>query len=227
MWQIGAEGGLFDEPVRVRQVVLAPAERADLLVDFRGLGGHTVELRNSTPAAPVSTPAPPLADVLQIRVGHTVTHRGPRSVPSSLPGIRPRLRHPVRTRYITLNEVAPETAGWYLNLSGLGFDEAPVTETPKAGTVEDWVWVNMTGDTHPMHVHLVTFQVVGRTPFDVAAYQAAYGGPAGVPGGISPGRSRPGRRSRPRPTSGASRTLSRRTPATSRRSGRSSSCQPG
>lgn len=186
MWQIGAEGGLFDEPVRIRQVVLSPAERADLLVDFRGLDGRTVELRNATPAAPVSTPAPPLADVMQIRVGHTVTHRGPRSIPSSLPGIRPRLRHPVRTRYITLNEIAAETAQWYLNLSGLDFDEQPVTETPKAGTVEDWVWVNMTGDTHPMHVHLVTFQVVGRTPFDVAAYQKAYGGPAGVPGGISP-----------------------------------------
>ena len=57
---------------------------------------------------------------------------------------------------------------------------------PAAGTVEDWVYINMTGDTHPMHTHLVTFQVVGRTPFDVDAYQAAYGGPNGVPGGIDP-----------------------------------------
>lgn len=44
----------------------------------------------------------------------------------------------------------------------------------------------MTGDTHPMHTHLVTHQVVGRTPFNVAAYQARYGGPKGVPGGIDP-----------------------------------------
>ena len=43
-----------------------------------------------------------------------------------------------------------------------------MTETPKVGTVEDWVYVNLTADTHPMHTHLVTFQVVGRTPFDVA-----------------------------------------------------------
>ena len=186
MWQIGAEGGLFDEPVRVKDVVLAPAERADLLVDFRGLGGRTLELRNATPAAPVSTPAPPLADVLQIRVGHTVTHHGPRSIPSSLPGARASLHHPIRSRYITLNEIAPETAQWFLNLNAMDDDELPVTETPRAGTVEDWVGVNMTGDTHPMQVHLVTFQVVGRTPFDVAAYQSAYGGPKGVPGGISP-----------------------------------------
>ena len=37
-----------------------------------------------------------------------------------------------------------------------------------------------------MHTHLVTFQVIGRTPFDVEAYEAAHGGPNGVPGGIDP-----------------------------------------
>jgi spore coat protein A, manganese oxidase len=186
MWQIGAEGGLFDEPVRVSALVLAPAERADVLVDFARLAGRTLLLRNDTPAAPVSTPAPALVPVMQIRVGTSVTHRAPRKIPSSLPGQRPRLPRPRLTRYISLNEVGADTAGWYLNLNGVDFDAAPVTETPKAGTVEDWVWVNTTGDTHPMHVHLVTFQVVGRTPYDAAAYQAKYGGPAGVPGGISP-----------------------------------------
>jgi spore coat protein A, manganese oxidase len=37
-----------------------------------------------------------------------------------------------------------------------------------------------------MHTHLVCFQVIGRTPFDAAAYQAKYSGPNGVPGGIDP-----------------------------------------
>ena len=186
MWQIGSEGGLFDKPVPVTQLVLTPAERADVLVDFRWLAGRTLVLKNSTPVAPVSTPAPALSNVLQIRVGHKATQPGPKSVPWSLPGIKANLPSPVRTRYITLNEIAAGTAGWYLNLNGAHFAERPITETPRAGTVEDWVWVNMTPDTHPMHVHLVTFQVVGRTPFDVAAYQAAYGGEGGVPGGIDP-----------------------------------------
>jgi spore coat protein A, manganese oxidase len=186
IWQIGAEGGLFDAPVRARQLVLAPAERADILIDFHGLDGRTLQLRNDTPAAPVSTPAPPLGAVMEVRVGTSLTHRGPRQVPASLPGQRANLPNPRLTRYLTLNEIAPETAGWHLNLNAMDFEQAPVTETPKAGTVEDWVWVNMTGDTHPMHVHLVTFQVVGRTPFDVTAYQKKHGGPNGVPGGISP-----------------------------------------
>ena len=186
MWQIGAEGGLFDVPVPIRKLVLAPAERADVLVDFHRLAGRTLLAQNSTPVAPVSTPAPALAAVMKIRVGTKLSQPGPRSVPASLPGRRAELPNPARTRYITLNEIAPETAGWYLNLNGVHFDERPVTERPRAGTVEDWVYINLTGDTHPMHVHLVTFQVVGRTPFDADAYQKAYGGPDGVPGGIDP-----------------------------------------
>jgi spore coat protein A len=102
-----------------------------------------------------------------------------------LPGRKADLHGPVVTRYITLNEIEPEEAQWSLNLSGAHFDQPP-TETPRAGTVEDWVYINLTGDTHPMHLHLVTFQVIGRTPFDAEAYTAAYSGPNGVPGGIDP-----------------------------------------
>jgi spore coat protein A len=143
-------------------------------------------LRNGKPAAPVATPAPPLTAVLQLRVGTTVSQRGPTSIPTSLPGRAANLPAPVVTRFITLNEVAPETAGWFLNLNGVRFGAGTPTEAPKVGTVEDWSYINLTADTHPMHTHLVTHQVIGRTPFNVKAYQAAHGGPTGVPGGIDP-----------------------------------------
>jgi spore coat protein A, manganese oxidase len=186
MWQIGAEGGLWDISVPVTELVLAPAERADVVVDFSMLKGQNVPINNHTPPKPVSTPAPPLTQVMQIRVGTTVTQRGPTTVPTMLPGRAAILTNPVKTRFITLNEVAPGTADWFLNLNATHFQGGPPTETPEVGTVEDWVYINMTVDTHPMHTHLVTFQVVGRTQFDVNAYQAKYGGPNGVPGGIDP-----------------------------------------
>ena len=187
VWQIGAEGGMWDVPVPMSELVLAPAERADVLVDFSGLAGKRLVVRNHRPRKPVSNPAPSLESVMQIRVGTTVSHAGPDSIPSTLLGGRKAdLNDPVATRYITLNEIDPEEVEWSLNLNALHFGEAPTTETPRVGTVEDWVYVNLTGDTHPMHVHLVTFQVIGRTPFDVDAYQAAYGGDNGVPGGFDP-----------------------------------------
>lgn len=172
MWQIGAEGGLWDIPVSVTRLVLAPAERADVLVDFSRLAGQVPVMTNTNPPKPISTPAPPLPQVMQFRVGTTVTQRGPTTIPPSLPGRAANLPNPVATRYITLNEIAAETAAWFLNINGVHF-EAPATETPKVGTVEDWVYINLTGDTHPFHSHLVTFQVVGRTPFAVDAYLAA------------------------------------------------------
>jgi spore coat protein A, manganese oxidase len=185
-WQIGAEGGLWDIPVLTKRLILASAERADVLVDFSKFAGQTLVLKNHRPPSPISNPAPQLPQVMQIRVATTVSQPGPTSIPSSLPGRAANLGSPVMTRYITLNEIDPEEVTWFLNLNGVHFDALPITETPTVGTIEDWVYINVTGDTHPIHSHLVTFQVVGRTPFDAEAYEAAYGGPDGVPGGIDP-----------------------------------------
>jgi spore coat protein A len=185
VWQIGAEGGLWDRPVEMKQLVLAPAERADILVDFRRFAGKTLVLKNHNPKAPVVTPAPSLEQVMQIRVGTSVSHPGPSAVPASLPGRKADLPSPTRTRFLTLNEIDVDEPTWFLNVNGVPFDD-PVTESPSVGTVEDWVYVNMTGDTHPMHMHLVTFQVVGRTPFDVQAYEETFEGQHGVPVGHDP-----------------------------------------
>jgi spore coat protein A, manganese oxidase len=186
MWQIGAEGGMWDVPVPVAELVLAPAERADVLIDFRKFSGARLVMKNHNPRKPVTTPAPSLEQVMQIRVGNSVTHRGPRSIPASLPGRKAQLPDPVRNRYITLNEIDVDEPTWFLNLNGHHFGGSRATEAPRVGEVEDWVYVNLTADTHPMHTHLVTSQVIGRTPFDVQAYEEANEGLNGVPGGIDP-----------------------------------------
>jgi spore coat protein A, manganese oxidase len=185
VWQIGAEGGLWDQPIKMKQLVLAPAERADILVDFRRFDGQTIVLKNHNAKAPVVTPAPSLEQVMQFRVGTRVSQRGPSAIPASLPGRKADLPSPTRTRYLTLNEIDVDEPTWFLNIDGVPFD-SPATELPAVGDVEDWVYVNLTGDTHPMHMHLVTFQVVGRTPFDAQAYEDAYEGDHGVPGGNDP-----------------------------------------
>jgi spore coat protein A len=185
-WQIGGDGGMLDAPVPVKSVMLAPAERADVVVDFGPAAGLTLVAKNTSPPPPVVTPEPSLTTVMQIRVGTSVSQPGPSTVPASLPGTIPNLPAPSTTRYITLNEVNIDTAAWVLNLNGLDFTD-PATETPAVGTVEDWVYINLTGDTHPMHPHLVSHQIIGRTPFDANAYAAAVGtGPNGVPGGVDP-----------------------------------------
>ena len=188
MWQIGAEGGLFDRPVPTKALVMAPGERADVLVDFGPMAGQTFAVKNTNPPAPVITPAPALSQVMQIRVAAGT--RVKPAIPATLTGGR-RADLPAppasKRRFITLNEVGINTAQWRLTLNGTGFmDPDPATETPTAGDVEDWYYINLTGDTHPMHTHLVSFQVVGRFPFNATAYMAAApSGPGGF-GGIDP-----------------------------------------
>ncbi len=114
LWQIGAEGGLFDVPVLVKSLVLAPAERADVLVDFSKFAGETLVMKNHKPHKPVSNPAPQLESVMQIRVG-TKVNQSPaqRRFRRACPGRRADLPASGTTRYITLNEIDPEEVEWY------------------------------------------------------------------------------------------------------------------
>jgi spore coat protein A, manganese oxidase len=55
------------------------------------------------------------------------------------------------------------------------------SETPQEGSTEFWEIVNLTADAHPIHLHLVQFQVVNRQVFDFKKYNQVYG--ASFPGG--------------------------------------------
>jgi FtsP/CotA-like multicopper oxidase with cupredoxin domain len=193
---IGTEGGLLPvNPVSANGLVMAPAERYDVICDFRGFTGQTLLITNTDPPDPVSTPAPPLTQVMQITVTSTGSSGaqvpGPGSLPANsvvteLTGLGPPKlsggTNKVGTRMITLNEVGAESPVWRLNLNAHPYgDPNAVTETLTWNTVEDWYFVNTTGDTHPMHTHLFTFKVMGRYNFNVDGYVAKYGTANGVP----------------------------------------------
>ena len=163
MQQIGTDQGLLAAPVPLRKVTLAPAERADLVVDLSDAAGQSLVLRNGT------------VPLLQLRVGS-----------SSSPGGRQRARRPVprvlrpidrlapsdatTTRTLTLAEYHDASRGRMLMLlDGKRWHE-PVSERPTLGSVEVWRLVNTTEDMHPIHLHLVRFLVLDRQPFDVDAY---------------------------------------------------------
>jgi spore coat protein A len=175
-FQIASDGGLFSKPVPVKQLLLLPAERADVVVDFSSYAGQTLILGNDALPADVSSPAPRMSNLMQIRVGRTVTTPGPKRIPLSLPGSMPALGAPSLVRRITLEEVEDPVSGepLYGSLNGRKFDDARgVQERPRLGSTEDWLLINTTEDTHPIHLHLVQFQIVDRRPYDAAAYKAA------------------------------------------------------
>jgi FtsP/CotA-like multicopper oxidase with cupredoxin domain len=58
-----------------------------------------------------------------------------------------------------------------------------LTELPQIGSTEEWEIINTTGDAHPIHLHLVQFQLINRQIYDDVGYLAAYD--AAFPGGVA------------------------------------------
>jgi FtsP/CotA-like multicopper oxidase with cupredoxin domain len=182
---IGAEGGLLPlKPTATNRLVMAPAERLDVICDFRQFTGQTLIMKNTNlPTGVVSSPGPTLKTVMQINVGNTASG-GPTTIPTSLPrnlavealtGMGPPAVSggSVPGKMITMNEIGPGTPAWKLNLNARPYGDTTEAETVHWKTVEDWYFVNLTPDTHPMHTHLFSFTVMGRYNLDVNGFVAA------------------------------------------------------
>ena len=162
--QIGSDGGYLKAPATLTSLVISPGERVDLLVDFSNVAaGEKVVLQNSDPAL-TSSEKQNVGQIIQFTIGNT-KGSPPQSLPPelnpTLKGDFPNLPSPVRDRTLTLVEqgTAPNTMAMLLD--GLPYD-APATETPQVGATEDWVIVNPTMNSHPIHLHLIQFQLVER-----------------------------------------------------------------
>ncbi|MBV9762348.1 MAG: multicopper oxidase domain-containing protein [Acidobacteriaceae bacterium] len=157
-WQIGTDQGLLAAPVELKRLAIAPGERADLLIDFGPAQGAQVVLRNE------------VYDVMQFRVGKTVqSERG--GVPATLAAIeRPPEASAARAREMTLEEYDDVLAEPMTHLLNGKRWRDPVTENPVVNTTEIWSLINLTDDAHPIHLHLVRFQILDRRPFDVTEY---------------------------------------------------------
>jgi spore coat protein A, manganese oxidase len=158
--QIGSDQGLLSAPADLQHLTLAPAERGDVLIDFSRSAGKTLHLRNGA------------LDILQFRVAAQTASPNPSvSVPKTLRTIE-RLPESsaITTRTITLDEYEDKVGNSMLMLLNHKRWHEPVTERPKLNTTEIWEFVNLTADTHPLHLHLVRFQLLDRRRFDVFTY---------------------------------------------------------
>ena len=192
VWQIGNEGGFLAAPFNLtarndNQLLMSPAERADLIVDFTAVPIGDYVLGNVGPDEPfgggtefeAADPAT-TGQLIQFRVK---ARRGvdlstpPRFL--RLPAIEP-LPATTKRRSLALIEEMSMFFAESPAEAALGtVDGNPntgarkwmrrmwseeVTENPAVGSTELWEFYNTTGDAHPMHVHEVLFEVVNRQP---------------------------------------------------------------
>lgn len=158
---IGSDQGLLAASVEATRLVLAPAERADLIVDFSLARGQNVVLHSDE------------FDLVQFRVG-----KAPAIEESHVPRVlRPVTRIPehsaTRAQVMTLNEFDNDTGMAMVMLLNRKYWADPVSEIVRLGATEIWSLANLTQDTHPIHLHMVRFQVLDRRPFSVDDYLAS------------------------------------------------------
>ena len=174
--QIGNDGGLLSEPVGLDdRLEIGPGQRADVIVDFSDYAGETVLLHNDAPSLyrgsiEASDETKPLPEIMLVDIADSETGEDSGTVPDALTDV-PDL--PVESvdqhRHLTLAPGRDEYGrtkhflGNQDQPSGYTLD-APVTEEPELGTTEIWSLANNTAMSHPMHLHLVHFNVLGREP---------------------------------------------------------------
>src|SRR5690606_16819495 len=176
--QIGTDGAYLPAPVRVSSILLGPAERADVIVDFSGLTPGTEITLTNDAAAPYPGGDPPTEHTAQVMMFRVVEPGGPdtSSVPEAIAEV-PTLDQVDAVRTLTLIEVEDPQSGQPLGvfLDGKRWGEpGNVTELPQIGTTEIWELVNLTDDAHPIHLHLIDFLILDRQEFDSDRYRARY-----------------------------------------------------
>ncbi len=163
MTQIATDSGLMPKPVQRREVLIGPAERVEIVVDFAALAGQSVELR-SGPLGNGKSGAgsrPYAGALMQFRVG---SRRMPDKthVPRKLRPLPSWTRHvshsPDRTWKIEIG--GSFTPTWVIN--GKTFNPARADAFPVLGTTETWEIVNKTGVAHMMHIHHTDWYLLAR-----------------------------------------------------------------
>jgi FtsP/CotA-like multicopper oxidase with cupredoxin domain len=182
---IGSDGGYLAAPVDVERLLIAPGERYDVIVDFTGVADDThIAMTNDAaapyPDGPLFTDArtDSVMKVMEFRVTLPLDTGAPNlPLPTTLTAIAAAVAPagtPVRSLF--LNEQAVIGGPYNDTVEHVLLCNRPMiypsTENPQVGATEIWEIANTTGDTHPIHLHLVQFRLLGRHAFNSDPYWA-------------------------------------------------------
>ena len=149
MTQVGTEGGLLSKPYAQSSITLAPAERADVVVDFASVPvGTSVTLRNDSGWNGAT-------DIMRFDV--TTATSDTSTVPALMRAFTPLSASAVSVRRNFT--IAQQRDGmWTFN--GKMYDPARIDANVALGATEEWTFQNRSGQDHPIHLHDINFQVV-------------------------------------------------------------------
>ena len=197
------DGPINLDPATGGRLFLSPGERADIIIDFTGVTPGTVFtlMTNAAMPYPTGVTPNPLYDgrIMQFVVNGTMVSAADitvagidKSLLNSSLRVTPIIKltdfagnlnvAPVKKRQLTLNEILGPGGPLQVVVNNSVYDTigmvmgqfGTLTEKPVEGTTELWQIINITMDAHPIHKHLVQFQLVSRQAINTAAYMMAY-----------------------------------------------------
>ncbi|XMA14428.1 hypothetical protein WAI453_007219 [Rhynchosporium graminicola] len=171
---VGADAGYLDHPVDTTSLVIAMAERYEIVIDFDKYKGKNLTLMNERDFQ-TNDDYPATDRVLRFVVGNVATSSVDNGV---IPAHLADLAIPAsRTIVDQTFEFGRSNGQWLIN--GVGFEDVKnrVLAFPGQGKTQRWKLINKSGGwSHPIHIHLIDMQVVARTGSGrkgVTPYEAA------------------------------------------------------
>jgi spore coat protein A len=168
---IGNEGGLFDapRPAPNDELTMSPAERYEFIVDFSAYGRDEIIIKNSAVTdypGPGNAPSGGTQNIMKLNVSNKSGFTG--AIPSTLRPFTPIDPTGVPSRTFNLRRFQGEWLVETLDAQGtvVGSHWDDITELPVLGDTEIWEFKNASTLMHPMHIHLVLFQVLNRQAID-------------------------------------------------------------
>ncbi|MDL4843002.1 multicopper oxidase family protein [Aquibacillus rhizosphaerae] len=169
-YQIGSDGGLLSKTVKMNTIQMEPSERIDVIIDFSKQEGKNIILKNEL--GPNAESNDRTDEVMQFKVIKPLSNRKNNAIPKHLSNIPSLKNNRISAmRILKLGGSTDEFGRPLLLLNDKKWNER-VEEKPRLGTTEIWSFLNTTGFTHPMHIHLIQFQILDRQTFDLDRYNS-------------------------------------------------------
>ena len=162
---VGTDGGLVSSPIKgLKELLLAPAERAEIVIDFHGeVGSFALKsLPYERGWMGMDKPAVETITIMDFALAGALVK--PIALPEKLRDINPLGEANARKR-IEFNETMGMGNGMMMmgfQIDGKAFDMDRIDLKSRKGDVELWEIFNNSDMDHPLHIHGTQFQIVER-----------------------------------------------------------------
>ena len=170
MTVIGVDDGFLEESVETRELLLAPAERADVIIDFTDMADEEITLLNTTscfgPQREIGARGGDveLPHLMQFRVSAQASSVDETAIPQNPVPPADELERILSDVSVERQVTLDHKEDFQFLINNAPFSD-PVDIEPRLGESELWNLVNLTDEAHPIHIHLISFRIVDRIPF--------------------------------------------------------------